>query len=86
MLDTADELFEFGHHFVHFIVGIGTAAVSVYRFPAKAASYAFFVEKRTLGRTGAFEFTVFEEDQTYGHQYEEQCHESYGNEYSCHNG
>ncbi len=86
LLETGDKLFELGHHFVHFIFGIATAAVSVDRFPTKAACHAFLVEKRTLGRTRAFEFTVFEEDQAYRHQYKEQCHESYGNQYSCHNG
>lgn len=69
-------LFELCQNFVHLIVRIAAGTGGIYRFPTESASCSFFIQIRTLGGTGAFKFTVFDEKKPYRHQDEEQCNKA----------
>lgn len=64
-------LLELGQDLVHFVVWVAAGGAGVYRFTTQSAGGAFLVEVGTLRSAGAFKFAVFQENQSYGHQNEE---------------
>lgn len=58
-------LLELGHDLIHFVVWVAARSARVYGFPTESAGGTLLVEEGALGRTGAFKFTVFEENQSY---------------------
>ena len=64
-------LLELGHDLVHFVVWVAARGARIYRFTAQSAGGTFLVEVGTLRSAGAFKFAVFQENQSYGHQNEE---------------
>jgi hypothetical protein len=79
-------LLELGHDLVHFVIWVAAGGACIYRFPTQSAGGALLVEEGALGSAGAFKFTVFKENQSYGHQNEEEGDEAQCDQESCHTG